>query len=236
MSVDISDLYQKLIEKYGAQGWWPVYNIEQEVDQSDLETTETGLCYHKGIYEYPTNDKQRFEISMGAILTQNTSWSNAEKALYNLEKEKILNPKRIAKIKLNRLKELIKPAGFYNRKSKTIMEYIDFIQNNDTFTRDNLLQVWGIGKETADSILNYAYKKQHFVVDKYTKRIFDRYGFQGKIDYDNIKQKVEAELSHDFKKLQEFHALLVKHGKIYCGKKTKCKKCFLNKKCNMSSK
>ena len=166
----IHQIYNMLLKLYGPQGWWPLLNCK------GINPTKTGAVkgYHPNDYSYPKNDRQRFEICIGAILTQNTSWPQVEKALLNLKGLNALNPEEMKNLKLEKLKQAIKPAGYFNQKARKIKEFTDFYLslNNKISTREELLELWGIGPETADSILLYAFKVPTFVVDAYTKRVF----------------------------------------------------------------
>lgn len=202
----IQQLYNKLFKKYGFQGWWPLLDCE------GCNPTKTGSIkgYHPGDYSYPKNEKQKFEVCIGALLTQNTSWIQTEKALLNLKKEKALNAESIKKINLKKLKKAIKPAGYFNQKAKKLKIFSDFFinLNGKTPSREELLDVWGIGPETADSILLYAYKFPSFVIDAYTKRIMFSLGYKEN-SYDELKELFEKNLEKDYKLYQEFHALIV---------------------------
>ncbi len=195
-------IYEKLLKKFGKQGWWPTYS-----------------------------SNKRFEIIVGVILTQNTSWKNVEKAIKNLDKFNFLNKKAIKQIKEDELAQLIKSSGYYNQKTRKLKALIEFLDSKKEINRENLLKIWGIGKETADSILLYAYNKPVFVIDAYTKRIMSNLGFKFK-DYDDLQEIFMKNLPKDYKLYNEFHALLVKLGKEYCKKKPNCERCPLKKDCN----
>ena len=208
----IKKFYEKLLKLYGQQGWWPL------LDCKGCNPTKTGSVkgYHPNDYSYPKNNKQRFEICIGAILTQNTSWLQVEKALINLKKLKALTPLTIKKLNLEKLRQAIKPAGYFNQKAKKLKIFAEFYINLKARkpARDELLNVWGIGPETADSILLYAFKVPTFVVDAYTKRVFAKLGLiekNGK--YEKVKKLFENNLPKDFKLYQEYHALIVEHAK-----------------------
>jgi endonuclease-3 related protein len=182
-----------------------------------------------------------FEVMVGAILTQNTSWLNVEKAIANLKKEKLLTPEKMYSLPENKLAKLIKPAGYYNIKARRLRNFLGFFMNHykgsvknmskaDTSVlRNGLLSVNGIGPETADSILLYALNKPVFVVDAYTKRIFSRHGLLPENpDYGFVQNLFMRELKTDVKLFNEYHALLVKLGKDFCRKsKPKCGICPL---------
>ncbi len=214
----IKCFYEKLLEKYGLQGWWPL------LDCKGCNPTKTGSIqgYHPGDYSYPKNENQRFEICIGAILTQNTSWPQVEKALINLKKINAINPEKIKNMEISELCHAIKPAGYFNQKAKKLKIFSEFYINlkGKKPTRDELLALWGIGPETADSILLYAYKLPSFVADAYTRRIFSSMGLIKKYEtYDNIKKLFEDNLEKDFKLYQEYHALIVEHAKNNKNKK-----------------
>jgi len=210
----IERIYSSLYKKYGPQGWWPLL----ELNIKGVNPTKTGSMkgYHPGDYSYPCTEKQRFEICVGAILTQNTSWIQAEKSLSNLNSAKILNPKSIIEIERGKLASLIKPAGYFNQKSRKLKEFSDFYfgLKGKIPSREQLLNVWGIGEETADSMLLYAFKIPTFVVDAYTKRIFSALGIINKnAKYSEIKPLFESSIKKNLEIYQEYHALIVEHGK-----------------------
>ena len=208
----IYQIYNMLLKLYGPQGWWPLLECK------GTNPTKSGDVkgYHPNDYSYPKNNIQRFEICIGAILTQNTSWPQVEKALLNLKKLKALTPLKIKKLNLEKLKQAIKPAGYFNQKAKKLKIFAEFYTNlkGKTPTREELLNVWGIGPETADSILLYAFKIPEFVIDAYTKRVFAKLGIIQKDEqYEKVKKLFEDNLPKDFKLYQEYHALIVEHAK-----------------------
>jgi len=218
----LKQLYKKLLKEYGHQGWWPLLN------------KNTKLCeYHKGS---PQNDTERFEIIVGAILTQNTSWKNVEKALCNLKKENILGKKKILNVKEKKLAQIIRPAGYFNLKAKKLKKAASFFTKNKNPTRKQLLEVWGIGPETADSILLYAFNKPFFVVDAYTHRVMERLGYS-KNSYDSLQKLFHNNVPKNVAVYNEFHALIVEHGKNTCTKtKPNCNTCCLSKICPSKNK
>ncbi|MGR3176507.1 MAG: endonuclease III domain-containing protein [Candidatus Anammoxibacter sp.] len=182
-----------------------------------------------------------FEVIIGAILTQNTNWTNVEKAIRNLKDANVFTPDKFFKIEITKLAELIKPAGYFNVKAKRIKKFINWLFENydgdltQMFAqslgtlREELLSVNGIGPETADSILLYAGNKPTFVVDTYTYRILSRHDLIPEDStYDDIKDFLEDNMPEDVKLYNEYHALLVQIGKEFCKPKRKCENCPLN--------
>lgn len=211
-------IYRLLFEAYGPQGWWPLLELESE--NRDKKGAIQG--YHRGDYSYPKNQGQQYEIILGTILTQNTSWTSARKALENLAEKKILEPESVLNLDLNILGELVRPAGFYNQKSRYLKEVTEFFLSleGQVPRREDLLQVRGVGNETADSILLYAYNQPEFVVDAYTKRILVNLNIvDDSAGYMDMKRLFEDNLPWDVPLFQEYHALLVEHGKNYYQKK-----------------
>ena len=194
-------VYNKLDKHFGFQNWWPVIS-----------------------------DNPKLEISIGAILTQNTSWLNVEKCIKALNDKNLLDREKLKPLKDEELALLIRSSGYNNQKAKKIKLFLNFSRE---ITRENLLSIWGIGKETADSILLYAYNQPNFVIDAYTKRIFSRLGLiKEDLDYDEIKSLFENNLEKDVKLYKQYHALIVEHAKRYCRKKPLCKLCPLSNDCS----
>jgi endonuclease-3 related protein len=208
----------------------------------DLELIYRKLhSYFGPQYWWPA--KSRFEVIIGAILTQNTSWQNVEKALANLKKAKTLSARKLHRMPRGKVARLIKPAGFFNIKSKYLKGFLRFyfenyqgdvkklIKQDSGILRRQLLSVSGIGPETADSILLYALDKPVFVVDAYTKRIFSRHRFIRKdAAYNEVQNLFSKNLKNEVKLYNEYHALLVRLAKDYCLKNNpKCSLCPLRK-------
>ncbi|MDR4506960.1 MAG: endonuclease III domain-containing protein [Candidatus Brocadiaceae bacterium] len=202
-------MYQKMYTALGPQQWWP--------------------------------GETPFEVVIGAILTQNTNWSNVEKAMINLKRAKKLTPKGLLDVNTIDLAQLIRPSGFFNIKAKRVKSFIDwlFSKYNGSLSRmfdqdlhtirNELLSIKGIGPETADSILLYAGNMPTFVVDAYTHRIFSRHGLiPENCTYDEIKSFFEDNLSKDVALYNEYHALIVNTGKMFCRPKKACEECPLN--------
>lgn len=206
-------IYGLLFSAYGPQRWWPT-TLEGEL--------------HPTYHGKKIDEKQRFEIIVGAILTQNTSWKNVEKAIFELNKAKVLDINKIRKIRQKRLAQLIRSAGYYNQKSERLKIIAEFFLKNRNPSRKQLLEVKGIGSETADSILLYAFNKPVFVVDAYTKRIFSRVGLcKDNCGYDVLQGIFHKELSRVVGLFNEFHALLVELAKNHCRKRPLCVGCPL---------
>jgi len=211
MKENLLVIYEKLLKYFGPQHWWPA--------------------------------ESEFEVIVGAILTQNSSWKNVEKAISNLKANGLLDPERIHSADEERLKRLIRPAGYYNSKVRKLKEFTDFIfENYDNLgeflglptgqLRKQLLSVWGIGPETADSVVLYAAGKPSFVIDAYTKRIFSRLGFINEaVDYGELKVFFEKNIPKKVDIYKEFHALIVELGKNYCKTKPLCNECPLLSLC-----
>jgi len=183
-----------------------------------------------------------FEVIIGAILTQNTSWTNVEKAIGSLKSAGCLSAEAIHNITLSKLAGLIHPAGYYNLKAKRLKDFIDWLfENHDGDLanleqlatgrlREELLTVKGIGRETADSILLYALGRPVFVVDAYTARIAVRHGLiEPEADYEQLRELFESNLPQDTQLFNEYHALLVRTGKEFCRPKARCPGCPLEK-------
>lgn len=209
------DVYRRLLKQFGPQGWWPVQN---------------GFS------------PPEWEVCAGAVLTQNTSWKNVEKALTSLKAAGITTPAKTLKVHNHVLKNHIRSSGYYTQKAhrlKALAGFVsqfsaerDFLKGVD---RDDLLAINGIGPETADSILLYAANRKFFVVDAYTRRVFSRFGMlKEKWDYDDIRTFFERSLPQDAGVYKEFHALIVTLGKRICRGAPLCAKCPLNGPCRYS--
>ena len=206
---DLKRYYDLLFAAHGPQHWWP--------------------------------GRTRFEIIVGAILTQNTAWTNVETAIRNLRRAKLLSPHAIETVPLPRLAALIRSSGYFRQKAKKLKAFAQFLHNTydgslrkmfrtpTSRLRSELLEVWGIGPETADSILLYAGGQAAFVVDAYTRRMAERHGIAGHDGpYENLRRSFETQLPRDANLYNEFHALIVHTGKTYCrARKPRCEACPL---------
>ncbi len=182
----------------------------------------------------------QFEIAVGAILTQNTNWSNVEKAIANLKAARLLTAHALHRVPAAQLALLIRPSGYFNIKTGRLRAFLAFLftayrgsmkkmAKDDTASlREKLLKVHGIGPETADSILLYSLGKPVFVIDVYTKRVLSRHGIiDYRASYDEYRRLFHKVLDDDAKLLNEYHALLVMVGKDYCKPKPRCENCPL---------
>ncbi|MHC4131021.1 MAG: endonuclease III domain-containing protein [Planctomycetota bacterium] len=182
----------------------------------------------------------KFEIITGAILTQNTSWTNVEKAIANLRAARLLEPRKINDLQTPQLAELIRPAGYFNIKAKRLKNFVSWLFDNyhgslDALSnvpterlRIELLSIKGVGRETADSILLYALDRPVFVIDAYTARVTVRHHLaEPHPDYEQLQQLFQYGLQEDLKLFNEYHALLVALGKQFCKTKPLCSGCPL---------
>lgn len=183
-----------------------------------------------------------FEVAVGAILTQNTSWTNVAKAIANLKAANSLEAFKLRDMDLEKLELLIRPAGYFRVKAKRLRNFINWLCGtyggdlhnlaavSTTRLREELLGISGIGPETADSILLYALNRPVFVVDTYTARVMVRHGLIGPdLDYQQLQDLFMSNLEPDPALFNEFHALLVMVGKDYCKPHPKCPGCPLER-------
>lgn len=210
-------VYTTLFDHYGPQGWWP--------------------------------GETSFEVMVGAVLTQNTAWSNVEKAMANLKEARSLDVQTIATLDATALAELIRPAGYFNVKAKRLQNFCRWLlqqggesalqQRDDATLRHGLLSVNGVGPETADDMLLYAFGRPVFVIDAYTRRIFSRLGLiTGDESYEQLRHLFEQQLAEGHGEsdtrvqlFNEYHALIVIHAKRYCRSRPLCGECCLRGCC-----
>ncbi len=229
MTIIPSTIYETLLRTFHHQHWWPVDTKYHNKNKTD----------------------PRFEIILGAILTQNTQWNNVKQALQNLKADHIFSLKRLKNTPTNKLKELIKPSGFFNQKAQrlqTITTYFletyegdltQFFNQKTANIRTELLTLNGIGPETADSILLYAGNHPVFVIDAYTRRISTRLHLPTNSDsYKDLQRYFQEDLQHRYPAhdlsaiYKETHALLVELAKRHCTKtKPACTTCPLHQTC-----
>ena len=197
--VELPQLYRLLHARYGDLGWWPAKDV--------------------------------YEMCVGAILTQNTSWSSVEKAIANFEGR--LSPELVNSLSDVQLADIIRPSGFFNQKTERIRAVTGWLAQYDCNPanaagvptdelRKQLLAIKGVGRETADSILVYAFGRQSFVVDAYTRRLLSRLGYDLPGDYDDIRGMIETAIEPDLYLYNNFHAVIVEQCKQYCLKKPRC--------------
>ncbi len=207
---------------------------------SELEGYYVTLSTALGpMHWWPANS--RFEMIVGAILTQSTAWTNVERAIENLRKARLLTVAAMERVPLARLQRLVRPSGYFRQKARKLKAFVGFLRKDfggslgpmfrtpTAELRERLLGVHGIGRETADSILLYAGSHPVFVVDAYTHRILERHGLvTGKPDYETAREYFESRLPHDAALYNEFHALIVNTGKNWCRKSApRCGECPL---------
>jgi len=199
-----------MLGRYGPQHWWPA------------DTT--------------------FEVMVGAVLTQNTAWGNVERAITNLKRAGLLDACAIRDCPRAVLARHLKPSGYFNVKARRLAEFCDWYLRRGGFgglnelstvaLRDALLSVRGIGPETADDILLYAFGRRVFVIDAYTRRIFSRLGMvSGDEPYERLRAWIEDALPPDTTIYNEYHALIVRHGKDVCRARPACGRCVLRSIC-----
>ena len=246
LRAEIADYYKAVLARWGPQNWWPA--------------------------------QSRLEVIVGTYLTQNTNWSNVEKAMANLRAARVLSIQGLRNISLEQLQQLIRPSGYFRQKAEKLKTFIHFLDAsysgslNRMFAqptaklRAELLALNGVGPETADSILLYAGNHPVFVVDAYTRRIFERHGIiSAKTRYDEIRLLIEHALKngsveqltiqelgsdprHPVSRMSrmsrselaqhynELHALIVRTGNVYCRSTARCEGCPLHQFLNSSAK
>ncbi len=204
----LQNIYHRLIDSYGAQHWWPA--------------------------------EEPFEVMVGAILTQSAAWLNVEKAVVNLKAAKALSPQALRCLSLSEIATFIHPCGYYNakaRKLKSLAQWLgeyyeddlsELFANSADQLRQQLLSIYGIGHETADSIILYAANKPVFVIDAYTRRIINRIGLAPDGNSYTAYQVLFLDnLPADTRLFNEYHALLVRLGKEVCRNRPLCQQCCL---------
>ncbi len=210
-------VYKTLFKHYGPQHWWPA---------------ETA-----------------FEVMIGAVLTQNTAWSNVEKAIANLKQAGVVSAAKILAMPAADLGALIRPAGCFNVKARRLRNFCSWflaqggekLLNNvdDDVLRSGLLSVNGVGPETADDMVLYAFNRPVFIIDAYTRRVFSRLGLIAADEgYEHLRHQFESQISSEIKQhnelvniFNEYHALIVLHAKDVCRKNPRCSECCLRSQC-----
>lgn len=208
--IDLTQVYKKLFSCYGPQHWWP--------------------------------GNSPFEIMVGAILTQNTAWLNVERAINNLKLNDSLTPQKILDTPSSKLAEWIKPSGYFNLKAQRLQNFCQWYVDAgelaalslcETSTlRKQLLTINGVGPETADDILLYAFERPVFVIDAYTRRLFSRLALpEHDAAYEPLRHVFETNLEADVSLFNEYHALIVRHVKDICKRTPVCERCCLANLC-----
>ena len=208
MPPSLTEIHDLLHARFGDLGWWPAQNA--------------------------------YEMCVGAILTQNTSWSSVEKAIANFGGK--LSPEYVRSLTHEQLADIIRPSGFFNQKAERIVTLTGWLEEFDCKPdnaahvptdqlRASLLALKGVGRETADSILVYAFGRLSFVVDAYTRRLLSRLGYDLPDDYDDIRHMIERAIPPELYLYNNFHALIVEQCKQYCLKKPRCEGCALEPVC-----
>ena len=221
----IAALLPRLLAAYGPQGWWP---LRGRAGSPGFD--EHG--YHPGDYREPDTAAGRLEVMAGAILTQNTAWRNVESALDALLGGRPLSLGAITGLSLDALAGRIRSSGYFMQKARKLRALAEFLaaRDDEPPSREELLGIWGVGPETADSILLYAYHRPHFVVDAYTRRLLSRMGvIRGGESYDEIQQTCVAALPAEPEAYNELHALVVRHAKEHCRSVPRCAGCPLSR-------
>lgn len=215
--MSLREVYDHLYRAHGPQSWWPA--------------------------------KTPFEVMVGAVLTQNTAWTNVEKAIANLHAAEAMKAERLLAVPVAQLAEWLRPTGYFNVKARRLRNFCAWyvaaggyarLRRRETGRlREELLSVKGIGPETADDILLYAFHRPVFVIDAYTRRIFSRLGLaSGDETYEQLRTRIERTLTLTEQDEQarvtlfnEYHALIVRHGKEVCRTKPRCVECSLRAHC-----
>ena len=208
ISVQLDEIYNRLWEAYGPQHWWPADTV--------------------------------LEVMIGAILTQNTTWQSVEKAIANLKRNDLLSLAKLYALPPEQLARLIRPSGYFNLKAQRLKNLIELVaevyggslelmgQAETERLRNELLTVKGVGLETADSILLYAFRRPIFVVDGYTRRVYSRHCIiEQTARYQELQELVMDNMPSDAYLFNEYHALLVRVGKLHCQSKPRCQGCPL---------
>lgn len=217
-ALDVASVYRRLKAAYGAQAWWPA--------------------------------ETEFEVMVGAVLTQNTAWTNVERAIGQLRGASCLTPGAIVALPSAELAQLIRPSGYFNVKAERLKNLCRwYVERGEHAAleklctedlRQELLALKGIGPETADDILLYAFHRPVFVIDAYTRRLFGRLGLiAGDEHYEELRRFFEEALSREAEPVplfNEYHALIVEHAKGLCRKRPECEACFLSSRCSAEGK
>jgi endonuclease-3 related protein len=206
MQNQLEIVYARLLKAYGPQHWWPA--------------------------------DDPFEVMVGAVLTQNTAWLNVEKAINSLKQSIDISAEAILNLADDELATLIRPSGYFNIKTQRLKNLCKWFLDEGGFAellsqdtgdlREALLSIKGIGPETADDILLYAFERPVFVIDLYTRRLFSRLGLvSGDEDYETLRHLFETSMPANVPIYNEYHALIVRHAKETCSKTGDCRHCWV---------
>jgi endonuclease-3 related protein len=208
----LTEIYSLLFRRYGPQHWWPA--------------------------------DSPFEVIVGAILTQSAAWANVERAIKNLGNANALSPARLRQMPQDELAQLVYPSGYFNAKALKLKAFARYLGDSYQDSLDKLfsldipelrrelLTIHGVGEETADSIILYAARKPIFVIDAYTRRIIVRLGLESPADrYADFQRLFMENLPPDEEMFNEYHALIVRHGKEVCRRAPRCDACCLGERC-----
>lgn len=224
-------VYRTLLKSFGPQGWWPV-------------SSGKGRSAYRPGYWGKLTERQKVEVCAGAILTQNANWTNAARAVESLAASDLLTLERIERARPSRIERLIKPSGYYRQKTLKLKAFArraltrggrlgPWLSAPLPALREELLGLFGVGPETADSILLYAGRRPAFVIDAYTIRIGTRVGWFRDTDYHTAQRFLTECLPVSTKIYGEFHALLVELAKRHCRKRVPlCADCPLARSCS----
>jgi len=221
----IRELYRQLRAAYGPQGWWP---LARRAGRPGFDLRG----YHVGNRDHALTPADRFEICTGAVLTQNTAWTNVETALERLRGAGVRLPRDMLAIGRRRLAGLIRSSGYFNQKARKLELLASFFRGPRALSgssvpgRAGLLALWGVGPETADSILLYAFGETVFVVDAYTRRLLGRLGIiSGRERYEHVQDIFHRSLRRSAPLYGDYHALVVAHAKRHCRTRPICDGC-----------
>lgn len=203
-------MFDRLQHGYGAQHWWPA--------------------------------DTRFEIMVGAVLTQNASWHNVKQALERLREADVLDPEKLVRLPPEQVADLLRPVGYFNLKARRLLNFVCWYCDNGGYAdlqqletpvlREALLALNGIGPETADDMLLYAFERPVFVIDAYTRRLFGRLGLlPAEAPYETLRAAFEEAIFPDPARYKEYHALIVAHAKTLCRADPACTRCSLRPDC-----
>lgn len=214
LTTTYDQIYDLLLDRYGPQGWWPA--------------------------------RGRFEVAIGAVLTQGTAWTNAAKAIAALKRTRSHRPEAIRQLPASDLADRIRPAGYHNVKAARLKALTAWWLRGGGYRglhrlatdelRHSLLEVHGIGRETADVIVLYVFERRVFVIDAYARRLFGRIGLiDGDEGYEALRGCIEAAFSGGVAECNEYHALIVAHGKAHCRARPLCGGCCVASVCSYAS-